>query len=53
MAEGRSSAGIADELVVSVRTVETVSVQIFRKLGLEPSPDLSRRVLAVLTLFRR
>ena len=26
--------------------------QLFRKLGLEPSPDLNRRVLAVLTLLR-
>jgi DNA-binding NarL/FixJ family response regulator len=52
MAEGRSNAGIAGELVISERTVETVCAQVFRKLGLEPSPDLNRRVLAVLTLLR-
>jgi DNA-binding NarL/FixJ family response regulator len=52
MAEGRSNAGIAGELVVSERTVETVCAQVFRKLGLEPSPDVNRRVLAVLTLLR-
>jgi DNA-binding NarL/FixJ family response regulator len=52
MAEGRSNAGIADELIVSERTVETVCAQVFRKLGLEPSPDVNRRVLAVLTLLR-
>jgi len=52
MAEGRSNAGIASELVVSERTVETVCAQVFRKLGLEPSRDVNRRVLAVLTLLR-
>jgi DNA-binding CsgD family transcriptional regulator len=52
MAEGRSNAGIAGQLVISERTVETVCAQVFRKLGLEPSPDLNRRVLAVLTLLR-
>ena len=52
MAEGRSNAGIAGELIVSERTVETVCAQVFRKLGLEPSPDVNRRVLAVLTLLR-
>ena len=52
MAEGRSNSGIAGELVLSERTVETVCAQVFRKLGLEPSPDVNRRVLAVLTLLR-
>jgi DNA-binding NarL/FixJ family response regulator len=52
MAEGRSNAGIARTLVVSERTVEAVSTQLFRKLGLEPAPDVNRRVLAVLTLLR-
>lgn len=52
MAEGRSNAGIAGELGISERTVEAASAQLFRKLGLEPSPDLNRRVLAVLTLLR-
>jgi DNA-binding NarL/FixJ family response regulator len=52
MAEGRSNAGIAAELEISERTVEAACAQVFRKLGLEPSPDLNRRVLAVLTLLR-
>jgi DNA-binding NarL/FixJ family response regulator len=52
MAEGRSNAGIAGELQISERTVEAASAQLFRKLGLEPSPDLNRRVLAVLTMLR-
>jgi DNA-binding NarL/FixJ family response regulator len=53
MAEGRSNAGIARELGISERTVEAASAIVFQKLDLEPSPDLNRRVLAVLTLLRR
>ena len=52
MAEGRSNAGIARELDISERTVEAACAQVFQKLALEPSPDLNRRVLAVLTLLR-
>ena len=52
MAQGRSNSGIATELAVSERTVEATCAQLFRKLQLEPSPDLNRRVLAVLTLLR-
>ena len=51
-AQGRSNAGVARELVISERTVEAVCAQIFQKLGLEPSPDENRRVLAVLQLLR-
>ena len=51
MAEGRSNTGIAARLQISERTVEAASAQLFRKLGLEPSPDANRRVLAVLTLL--
>lgn len=53
MAEGRSNAGIARELGISERTVEAASAIVFQKLDLEPSPELNRRVLAVLTLLRR
>lgn len=53
MAEGRSNAGIARELEISERTVEAASATVFQKLDLEPSPDLNRRVLAVLALLRR
>jgi DNA-binding NarL/FixJ family response regulator len=52
MAEGRSNAGIARQLGISERTVETASTQVFMKLDLEPSPDTNRRVLAVLALLR-
>jgi DNA-binding NarL/FixJ family response regulator len=53
MAEGRSNAGVAGELRISERTVEAMCAQVFRKLDLQPSPDVNRRVLAVLTLLRR
>jgi DNA-binding NarL/FixJ family response regulator len=53
MAEGRSNAGVASELNISERTVEAASAQMFRKLGLQPSPDVNRRVLAVLALLRQ
>ncbi|MEP6660845.1 MAG: response regulator transcription factor [Acidimicrobiales bacterium] len=51
MAEGRSNAGIAQRLNIGERTVEAASAQVFQKLDLEPSHDLNRRVLAVLTLL--
>ena len=52
MAEGRSNAGIANQLGVSERTVESLTALVFQKLGLEPDRDLNRRVLAVLTSLR-
>jgi DNA-binding NarL/FixJ family response regulator len=52
MAEGRSNAGIAAQLHLSDRTVEAACAHVFRKLGLEPSPDVNRRVSAVLHLLR-
>ena len=52
MAEGRSNAGIAETLHVSVKTVETHVEHILDKLGIEPSPGEHRRVLAVLELLR-
>ena len=52
MAEGLSNTAIASRLALSERTIEAVSGQVFDKLGLEASPQLNRRVLAVLTLVR-
>jgi DNA-binding NarL/FixJ family response regulator len=48
MAEGRTNAAIADELVVSERAVEKHVTGIFSKLELPASGDGHRRVLAVL-----
>ena len=48
MAEGRSNAGIAEELVVTVAAIERHVTSIFGKLGLHVSPEAHRRVLAVL-----
>lgn len=48
MAEGRSNAAIARTLVVSDGAVEKHVSSVFAKLGLAPSGDDHRRVLAVL-----
>jgi DNA-binding NarL/FixJ family response regulator len=48
MAEGRSNAAIAAELVVTERAVEKHVTGIFSKLGLTTSSEDHRRVLAVL-----
>lgn len=48
MAEGRSNSGIARELVVTDGAVEKHVSSIFGKLGLPPSTDDHRRVLAVM-----
>jgi DNA-binding NarL/FixJ family response regulator len=48
MAEGRSNAGIAAALVLSLGTVEKHVASIFGKLGLPASESDNRRVLAVL-----
>jgi DNA-binding NarL/FixJ family response regulator len=48
MAEGRSNAGIAEELVVTTAAVERHVTSIFAKLGLPQSSVQHRRVLAVL-----
>ncbi len=38
--------------MVLVREVESDTTQVFQKIGLEPSIDMHRRVLAVLTYLR-
>jgi DNA-binding NarL/FixJ family response regulator len=48
MAEGRSNAAIAQELVLTVGAVEKHIASIFAKLRLPPSESDHRRVLAVL-----
>jgi DNA-binding NarL/FixJ family response regulator len=52
MAEGRSNLGIAKELYLSARTVETHVTSVFTKLGLTPSDTENNRVRAVLTFLR-
>ncbi|HEX6868911.1 MAG TPA: response regulator transcription factor [Candidatus Limnocylindrales bacterium] len=52
MAEGRSNLGIAERLFVTEKTVETHVASILGKLGLEPTTDDHRRVLAVLEYLR-
>jgi DNA-binding NarL/FixJ family response regulator len=49
MAEGRSNAGIAASLVLTVGAVEKHVASILAKLRLSPSESDHRRVLAVLT----
>ena len=53
MAEGRSNAAIAQQLVVTERAVANHTASIFLKLGLQPSDDDNRRVLAVLAYLGR
>lgn len=52
MAEGRSNQAISEALFLSPKTVEARVGSIFAKLGLEPTPDDHRRVLAVITYLR-
>jgi DNA-binding NarL/FixJ family response regulator len=52
MAEGRSNQAICDALFISQKTVESHVASIMTKLGLLPTPDDHRRVLAVLTYLR-
>jgi DNA-binding NarL/FixJ family response regulator len=52
MAEGRSNGGIAREMVVTEGAVEKHISSILGKLGLPPSDDDHRRVLAVLAYLR-
>ncbi|UQI43967.1 response regulator transcription factor [Streptomyces sp. HU2014] len=53
MAQGRSNAAIADRLQVTERAVAKHTSNIFAKLGLPPSDDDNRRVLAVLAYLDR
>ncbi|SFC70424.1 response regulator transcription factor [Streptomyces aidingensis] len=53
MAQGRSNAAIAARLVVTERAIAKHTSNIFTKLGLPPSDDDNRRVLAVLAYLGR
>jgi DNA-binding NarL/FixJ family response regulator len=53
MAEGRSNAGIAEALVLTVSAVEKHVASIFHKLRLAPSDSDHRRVLAVLAYLEQ
>ena len=52
VAEGLSNSAIRDRLFVTERTVESHINRIMSKLGLADSPDIHRRVRAVLLLLR-
>jgi DNA-binding NarL/FixJ family response regulator len=52
MAEGRTNAGIARQLWLTEKTVETHVSSILGKLGLPHDGDTHRRVLAVVTYLR-
>jgi DNA-binding NarL/FixJ family response regulator len=52
MAEGRSNAGISQQMFLSVKTVEAHAATVFTKLGLLAAPRDNRRVLAVLSWLR-
>jgi DNA-binding NarL/FixJ family response regulator len=52
VAEGLSNTAIARRIVVTERTVQAHTTQIFQKLNLEVHPDSHRRVLAVITYLQ-
>lgn len=52
VAQGLTNRAIGERLFVAERTVETHVKQVFEKLGLAGSPNLNRRVLAVLAYLR-
>jgi DNA-binding NarL/FixJ family response regulator len=53
MAEGRTNAGIAEELVITEKAVAKHVAAIFDALGLPPGADGNRRVLAVIKYLNR
>ncbi|HVR31660.1 MAG TPA: response regulator transcription factor [Acidimicrobiia bacterium] len=53
MAQGLTNAALAEELFVSVKTVEGYIRSVFTKLGLQPGEREHRRVLAVLQFLRQ
>ncbi len=53
MAQGLTNAALAQELFVSLKTVEGYIRNVFTKLGLQPGEREHRRVLAVLQFLRQ
>lgn len=53
VAQGRSNTAIAAQLVITERAIAKHTSNIFGKLGLPPSDDDNRRVLAVLAYLDR
>jgi DNA-binding NarL/FixJ family response regulator len=53
MAEGRTNGGIAEELVITEKAVAKHVASIFDSLGLPPTADGHRRVLAVIRYLNR
>jgi DNA-binding NarL/FixJ family response regulator len=53
MAEGRTNAGIAEELVITEKAVAKHVASIFEALGLPPTVEGHRRVLAVIRYLNR
>jgi DNA-binding NarL/FixJ family response regulator len=51
MAQGRTNAGIAEELFLSESSIEKYASSMFAKLGLNDEPHLHRRVAAVLAFL--
>jgi DNA-binding NarL/FixJ family response regulator len=52
VAEGLSNQAIAERLSINERTIETHTARIFTKFGLTQSPEIHRRVMAVLAYLR-
>ncbi len=48
IAQGRSNAAVGETLFLSEKSVEKHISVVFAKLGLEATPEVNRRVLAVL-----
>lgn len=53
VAEGLSNQAIAESLAINERTVESHTTRIFMKFGLTQSPEIHRRVTAVLAYLRQ
>ena len=48
MAEGKSNAALAEEMSLSLKTIEARAAHIYRELGIPATPGINQRVLSVL-----